>query len=118
MSENTISEQPEVVEFNGEVDALLAEREGYLARGLSDRVAETDEQLKIRGYKASKRSAGSQTSTPADPPADPSTSQEATVPTTDPADSTPAPAAAAVKRAAAAPKGAPKGRAKAPADTA
>lgn len=34
------------------IAALLREREGYVARGLDDRVAEVDEQLKLRGYEA------------------------------------------------------------------
>lgn len=43
-------EQPDVIEWNGEVDALLVERAGYEQRGLKDRVAEVDEQLAARGY--------------------------------------------------------------------
>lgn len=31
------------------VDALLLEREGYLAKGMDDRVREVDEQLVLRG---------------------------------------------------------------------
>ncbi|MCH5677834.1 hypothetical protein [Streptomyces gilvus] len=31
--------------------ALLREREGYVQRGMKDRVAQVDEQLKLRGYK-------------------------------------------------------------------
>lgn len=34
----------------GEVEALLRERESYEARGLADRKAAVDEQLKARGY--------------------------------------------------------------------
>jgi hypothetical protein len=34
------------------VDALLVEREGYARYGRADRVAEVDEQLALRGYKA------------------------------------------------------------------
>ncbi|MFJ8023361.1 hypothetical protein [Streptomyces sp. NPDC096311] len=33
------------------VAALLREREGLVQRGLKDRVAQVDEQLKLRGYK-------------------------------------------------------------------
>lgn len=33
------------------IAALLREREGLVQRGLKDRVAQVDEQLKIRGYK-------------------------------------------------------------------
>lgn len=43
-------EQPDVIKFNGEVDALLVERAGYEQRGLKDRVAEVDEQLAARGH--------------------------------------------------------------------
>ncbi|MFE1424366.1 hypothetical protein ACFW6C_02155 [Streptomyces fungicidicus] len=32
------------------VAALLREREGYVSRGLDDRVAQVDEQLRLRGY--------------------------------------------------------------------
>lgn len=34
----------------GEVEALLRERESYEVRGLADRKAAVDEQLKARGY--------------------------------------------------------------------
>lgn len=34
----------------GMVDALLAERNGYVHRGLGDRVSQVDEQLRARGY--------------------------------------------------------------------
>ncbi|HEY5833594.1 hypothetical protein [Streptomyces sp.] len=34
------------------VAALLREREGLVQRGLTDRVAQVDEQLALRGYKA------------------------------------------------------------------
>lgn len=33
------------------VAALLREREGYVGRGMDDRVAQVDEQLRLRGYK-------------------------------------------------------------------
>ena len=33
------------------VAALLREREGYASRGMTDRVKQVDEQLKLRGYK-------------------------------------------------------------------
>lgn len=36
------------------IAALLEERRGYVTRGLKDRVAQVDEQLKARGYKGSK----------------------------------------------------------------
>ncbi|MFG2276968.1 hypothetical protein ACGFNY_45335 [Streptomyces chartreusis] len=32
------------------VAALLREREGYVGRGMDDRVAQVDEQLKLRGH--------------------------------------------------------------------
>lgn len=32
------------------VAALLREREGYVSRGMDDRVAQVDEQLKLRGH--------------------------------------------------------------------
>lgn len=32
------------------IAALLREREGYLGRGMTDRAAQVDEQLKLRGY--------------------------------------------------------------------
>nr|SBP00103.1 hypothetical protein BN4615_P9619 [Nonomuraea gerenzanensis] len=35
------------------IAALLREREGYVQRGLDDRVAQVDEQLSLRGYKTS-----------------------------------------------------------------
>lgn len=58
MSENTpeqveetpSNEQPDVIEWNGEVDALLEERRGYELRGRDDRAAAVDEQLALRGY--------------------------------------------------------------------
>ncbi|MEE1763695.1 hypothetical protein [Streptomyces sp. SP18BB07] len=34
------------------VAALLREREGYVQRGMDDRVAQVDEQLKLRGHQA------------------------------------------------------------------
>lgn len=34
----------------GMVDALLAERRGYVQRDLTNRVAQVDEQLRLRGY--------------------------------------------------------------------
>lgn len=33
------------------VAALLREREGYVLRGMKERAAQVDEQLKLRGYK-------------------------------------------------------------------
>ncbi|MFI9552642.1 hypothetical protein [Nonomuraea endophytica] len=32
------------------IAALLREREGYVVRGMEDRVAQVDEQLKLRGH--------------------------------------------------------------------
>lgn len=49
-STQAADEQPDVIEWNGEVDALLVERAGYEQRGLKDRVAEVDEQLADRGH--------------------------------------------------------------------
>jgi hypothetical protein len=37
------------------VEALLHEREGYVQRGLDDRVAQVDEQLKLRGAEPPKQ---------------------------------------------------------------
>lgn len=37
------------VSIGGTVDALLVERHGYAVRDLPDRVAEVDEQLRLRG---------------------------------------------------------------------
>lgn len=42
-------EQPEPVTDDGMIAALLREREGYVLRGLVERVAEVDEQIKLRG---------------------------------------------------------------------
>jgi hypothetical protein len=39
------------------VAALLREREGLVQRGLDGRVAEVDEQLKLRGYTPERRQA-------------------------------------------------------------
>lgn len=52
VGETGTDEQPDVIEWNGEVDALLEERRGYELHGRDDRVAEVDEQLKVRGYEA------------------------------------------------------------------
>lgn len=48
------------------VAALLREREGYVGRGMDDRVAQVDEQLKLRGHEppAAGASAPSSRSTP------------------------------------------------------
>lgn len=48
------------------VAALLREREGYVGRGMDDRVAQVDEQLKLRGHEpqAAGNSAPSSRSTP------------------------------------------------------
>ncbi|MFI7707611.1 hypothetical protein [Nonomuraea sp. NPDC049480] len=35
------------------IAALLRERDGYVQRGMDDRVAQVDEQLALRGYEAS-----------------------------------------------------------------
>jgi hypothetical protein len=43
MSEEPLTEDPMVA-------ALLREREGLVQRGLKERVAQVDEQLKLRGY--------------------------------------------------------------------
>jgi hypothetical protein len=62
-----MAEEPETTDTM--VAALLREREGYAARGMKDRVAQVDEQLKHRGYKPR----GSRQSKPAansTPPAD------------------------------------------------
>jgi hypothetical protein len=37
-----------------ELVSLLSEREGYVRRGLDDRVAQVDEQIKLRGGKPPK----------------------------------------------------------------
>ncbi|MEU9643602.1 hypothetical protein [Streptomyces sp. NPDC048188] len=37
------------------IAALLREREGLVQRGLDDRVAQVDEQLRLRGYKGPRR---------------------------------------------------------------
>ena len=37
------------------IAALLREREGYVTRGMDDRVAAVDEQLKLRGHKATEK---------------------------------------------------------------
>ncbi|MGW4476802.1 hypothetical protein ACWENQ_44725 [Nonomuraea sp. NPDC004354] len=50
--EQDSSERPprEPVSKDAMVAALLREREGYVQRGLAERVAEVDEQLKLRGH--------------------------------------------------------------------
>ncbi|MGW4852217.1 hypothetical protein ACWEPZ_13430 [Streptomyces sp. NPDC004288] len=56
------------------VAALLRERDGLVQRGLTDRVKQVDEQLKLRGYK--KPPAAKKEQPPTDPPqgpADPAT---------------------------------------------
>lgn len=53
MSEDTapvVDEEGPVDPAAAEVEALLAERAGYVARGLDGRVAEVDEQLALRGH--------------------------------------------------------------------
>lgn len=42
---------------DGYIAALLAEREGYVKRGLPDRVALVDAALAARGYKPARRAA-------------------------------------------------------------
>jgi len=37
---------------DGVMAALLQEKQAYVARGLTERVAQVDEQLKLRGYRA------------------------------------------------------------------
>lgn len=39
------------------IDALLVERAGYERRGLTDRIAQVDEQLRLHGYEAPARKA-------------------------------------------------------------
>lgn len=48
------------------VAALLRERAGYVGRGMNDRVAQVDEQLKLRGVEppADDKPAGASRSTP------------------------------------------------------
>lgn len=46
------------------IAALLRERAGYLARGLTDRVAAVDEQLTARGYETSPQEDPDPTSKP------------------------------------------------------
>lgn len=50
------SERPprEPVSRDSMVAALLRERQGYLSRGLPERVAEVDEQLRLRGHEPPK----------------------------------------------------------------
>ena len=57
MSDEPLTEDPMVA-------ALLREREGYVTRGMDDRVAQVDEQLRLRGYEppAAKKSAALQQS--------------------------------------------------------
>lgn len=40
------------------IAALLREREGYVSRGLEDRVAAVDEQLELRGHKVEEKAPG------------------------------------------------------------
>ncbi|MET8401392.1 hypothetical protein [Streptomyces sp900116325] len=53
------------------IAGLLREREAYVQQGLDDRVAQVDEQLKLRGYQlpeeAAKKSAPSAKSSPTTP---------------------------------------------------
>ncbi|MFE6816019.1 hypothetical protein [Streptomyces sp. NPDC057677] len=49
------------------IAALLRERDGLVQRGLTDRVKQVDEQLKLRGYK--KPTAAKKEQPPATPPA-------------------------------------------------
>jgi hypothetical protein len=51
------------------IAALLREREGLVQRGLKDRVAQVDEQLKLRGYTPQRRGPQGKPQTP--PPGDP-----------------------------------------------
>lgn len=48
MQEDTTAEAPATEDPF--VAALLREREGYVTRGLDERVAQVDEQLKLRGF--------------------------------------------------------------------
>lgn len=51
MSDTPMTDDPTIA-------ALLRERNGYVVRGLDDRVAAVDEQLAIRGYAGSRAEAG------------------------------------------------------------
>lgn len=50
------------------VAALLREREGYVQRGMNDRVAQVDEQLKLRGHKPPADEKASVPASPSTPP--------------------------------------------------
>lgn len=47
-------EHPEPATEDGMVAALLRERAGYIQRGLTERVAEVDKQIKLRGHEPPK----------------------------------------------------------------
>ncbi|MGW3416467.1 hypothetical protein [Streptomyces phaeochromogenes] len=59
MSEEPQTEDPMVA-------ALLREREGYVSRGMDERVAQVDEQLKLHGHKPPAK--GAQMSARSTPP--------------------------------------------------
>jgi hypothetical protein len=46
------------------VAALLREREGYVVRGMDDRVAQVDEQLALRGHKPDDAKPAARSTTP------------------------------------------------------
>src|SRR5690349_9950305 len=48
--EETMPSEPEAQSADPMVAALLRERAGLVQRGLDDRVAQVDEQLRLRGY--------------------------------------------------------------------
>lgn len=61
MSDETVSSEDPVADAPADepvtedtmIAGLLREREGYLQRGMDDRVAQVDEQLRIRGHEPS-----------------------------------------------------------------
>ncbi|MEU8531589.1 hypothetical protein [Streptomyces parvulus] len=60
------------------IAALLREREGLVQRGLDDRVAQVDEQLRLRGHKGARR--GQKPADAPKPPAAPTPADVATAP--------------------------------------
>lgn len=58
------------------IAGLLREREGLVQRGLDDRVAQVDEQLRLRGYKRPRRGQDKLAQAPATPPANEATTEE------------------------------------------
>lgn len=59
---NSVERRPEVTKEDDQasIKALLEEKRGYKVRGLDDRAAEVDAQLKALGAKAEKKSARAQ----------------------------------------------------------